>query len=152
MSTDFERLQTEGFALEGYSVRGPTLRASYGDGYAEGAVIGHPDGLITLKIKISALPDFDEYQVNAGEFGMQTRWQYLFDFYVRHNVNQAWKPFWMRDPKSRRDYLFEIAEEQLDMQMFSLKVSTVGLTLRQRRVHGQESPSDPVEVENNAEI
>lgn len=152
MSGGPEKLITEGFAVETISVRGETLGAMYGAGYGEGVRVGPKGGLKSWKIKVSALPDFDDYQINAGEFGLQTRWQYVEGFYTRHNVENWHKVFRFVDPKSRREYLADIAEEQLDMQTFSLFVATVGLTIRQRRVYGVESPSDPVAVENNAEI
>lgn len=150
--SDFERLNVEGFAVESISIRGAGLFASYGDGYGEGAIIGHPDGVRGWKMKIAALPDTEAYLLPPSEFGLQTRWAYLWDFYCRHNVANWHKVFWIRDPKSQRDYLADIGEEQLDFQMFCLTVGTVGLTIRQRRVHGVESPSDPVTAENNAEI
>ncbi|HEX3560361.1 MAG TPA: hypothetical protein VHU19_14230 [Pyrinomonadaceae bacterium] len=152
MSVDFEKLITDGFSFELASIKGAGLFASYGDGYGEGAVIGNPDGLLSWKIKVSALPDSDDYLLNAGEFGLQTRFQYLWDFYARHNVAQWHKVFQFHDPLSKKDFLADIAEEQLDYQLFCLTVATVGLTIRQRRVHGVESPGDVVEVENNQEI
>jgi hypothetical protein len=148
----FEKILTDGFFFEAMAIRGAGLFASYGDGYGEGAVIGHPDGLLTWKVKLSALTDTDDYSLNAGEHGLQTRWAYLWQFYVRHNVSNWHKVFWLRDPKTKQDFLADIAEEQLDYQMFCLTVATVGLTLRQRRVHGVESPSDPVTAENNQEF
>jgi hypothetical protein len=147
----FERLITEGFQFTSRSIRGATLRASYGSGYAEGAVIGK--SLMGWRVKIAALPDVEgEYLVNAGEFGLQTRAAYLWDFFVRHNVDNARKPFWLRDPVSKRDYLAELDLDEIEFEMFCLTVFSTGLPLRQRRVAGVESPSDPVEMENNQEI
>lgn len=147
----FEELITEGFSFTSRSVRGATLRATYGSGYAEGAVIGL--GLLGWKVKIGALPDVEgEYLVNAGEFGLQTRAAYLWDFFVRHNVENARKPFWLRCPFTRRDYLAEIDADELEFEAFCLTVFSAGLPLRQRRVAGVESPSDPVTAENNQEI
>lgn len=148
----WERLLTDGFLFEEVSIRGFALRADYGFGYAEGAVIGPPDGLLTWKVKIEVLPDVDEYLVDAGAYGLQTRERYLWDFYVRHNVASAWRPFWLRDPKSKRDYLAEIVEEQLDYRLLCLTASSTGLTLRQRRVFGVTSPGDAVTMENDQEI
>lgn len=148
----FEELITEGFLFESVTIRGAGLFASYGDGYGEGAVIGHPEGLITWKVRIAVLPDTEEFLVNAGAHGLQTRERYLWEFYVRHNVQNCRKPFWLRDPKSKRDYLAEIVEEQLDYQLLCLTASAAGLTLRQRRVFGQSSPGDPMTAENNQEV
>jgi hypothetical protein len=147
----FETLLTAGFLFVSHSVRGATLRATYGDGYAEGAVIGL--SLLTWKVKIAALPDAEgEYLVDAGEFGLQTRARYLWDFFVRHNVDNARKPFWVRDPVSKRDYLAEISEDSLDFEVLCLTAFSTGLTVTQRRVPGVESPSDPVTMGNNQEI
>ncbi len=150
----FERLITEGFLFEGVAIRGENLRASYGSGYGEGAVVGNPEGLRTWKMKIGALPNVEgENLLNAGAQGLQTRAEYLWKFYVRHNVNNAHKPFWVRlsAPDGERDYLAEIAEEELDLRMLSRLVYSTGLTIKQRRVFGQTSPGDEVS-ENNQEI
>lgn len=144
-----ERLNTEGFLFEGTSVRGSNLRANYGDGYGEGAVTGSPDGLRKWKVKIGVLPHTEDYSINAGEYGLQTRALYLWRFYERHNVANAFKPFWVRDPFLQQDYLVEIMEEELDYAMFCSLAYSTGLTLRQRRVHGVESPSAPITPGNN---
>lgn len=148
----FERLITEGFRFESISIRGAGLYANYGDGYGEGVRIGHPEGLITWKVRIDVLPDTQDFLINAGEYGLQTRYQYLWDLYVRHNVANFRKPLWLRDPKSGRDYLVEIVEEELDYQLLCLTASSTGLTLRQRRVFGQSTPGDPVTMENTDSI
>lgn len=148
----FERLITTGFLFEGIAIRGETLRASYGSGYGEGAVVGNPEGLRTWKVKIGALPNVEgEDLINAGAQGLQTRFEYLFDFFVRHNVANARKPFWVKDPVDGRDYLAEIAEDEMDFKMLSRVVMQAGLTIRQRRVFGQTSPGDAVS-ENNQEF
>lgn len=153
MSMDFERLNTEGFQFTGRSVRGFTLRAHYGDGYAEGAVIGSPEGLRTWRVKIAALPGLDgTYLVDSGEHGYQTRARYLWEFFIRHNVAAAHKPFWLRDPVEKRDYLAEIVEEELDFEVFCLTVFGAGLTLRQRRVGGVEGVGAVTEEVNPDEI
>lgn len=143
-----ERLIIEGFLFESKSVRGAGLFANYGDGYGEGVRTGHPDGLLKWKAKIAVLPDTEEFLINAGEFGLQTRERYLWDFYCRHMVANWHKPFWLRDPKSNRDYLADFVEEELDYQLLCLTASSTGLTIRQRRVHGQDSPGDAAAVEN----
>jgi hypothetical protein len=142
----------DGFAFELASIKGEGLFASYGAGYGEGVITGNPDGLRSWKFKVAALPDGDDYLLNAGEFGLQSRFRYLWDFYCRHNVAAWHKVFTFRDPVSQRDFLADIADEQLDYQLLCRTVATVGLTIRQRRVHGVESPSDPVLVENPQEI
>lgn len=147
----FERLITEGFLFKSRKIRGATLRANYGSGYGEGAVIGK--SLLAWSVKIDALPDVEgEYMVDAGEFGLRTRAAYLWDFFERHNVENARKPFWLRDPFTKRDYLAEIDLDELEFEAFCLTVFSAGLPLKQRRVAGVESPSDPVTMENNQEI
>lgn len=153
----FERLITDGFLFESQGVRGFALRATYGDGYAEGAVIGHPEGLQTWKVKIAVLPDTDDYLVDAtsvvaGGYGLLTRESYLRAFHLRHNVENAFLPFWFRDLKSGRDYLAEIVEEQLDYELLCLSASATAFTIRQRRVSGQSSPGDAAAVLNPQEI
>lgn len=147
-----ERLNTEGFLFEDTSIGGSNLTANYGDGFREGAVIGSPDGLREWKVKISVLPHTDDYNINAGEQGMQTRALYLWRFYERHNVRNAFKPFWMRDPFLEQDYLVEIVEARLSYAMLCRLAYSTGLTFRQRRVHGVESVTDPITTENNASI
>ncbi|HEY0098381.1 MAG TPA: hypothetical protein VGB76_05445 [Pyrinomonadaceae bacterium] len=147
-----ETLITEGFLFEGTSIRGFNLRGNYGDGYGEAVVIGSPTGLRKWKFKVDVLPHFDDYLINAGERGFQTRAQYLWEFYIRHNVANAFKPFWVRDPFLKQDFLAEIVEEELDYMMLCSIAYSTGLTIRQRRVHGVESPSAPITMENNDSI
>lgn len=147
--SDFEHLQTLGFLFEGTSVRGFNLTASYGDGFRESAVIGSPEGLRRWRVKIGTLPHLDDYTINAGEHGIQTRAQYLWEFYIRHNVANAFKPFWMRDPFLNRDFLVEIVDEELDYAMFCRTAYSTGLTIRQRRVHGVGSMTDEITMDNN---
>jgi hypothetical protein len=138
--SSFERLVTDGFRFESVAVRGFTLRANFGAGYAEGARVGPAAGLLTWKVKIAALPDTDDYLVDGGRYGRLTRDRYLWAFYLHHNVANAYLPFWLRDPKTGLDYLAEIAEEQLDYELLCLTASATGLTLRQRRVFGVTTP------------
>lgn len=147
-----ETLITEGFLFEAVSIRGSKLRANYGDGYVEGAVIGSPQCLRTWKVKINVLPHTEDYSINAGEHGLQTRALYLWRFYERHNVANAFKPFWLRDPFLQQNYLVEIVEEELDYAMLCRLAYSTGLTFRQRRVHGVESQTDPITMENNDSI
>lgn len=152
--SEFEELNTEGFFFAAHSIRGSVMHAYYGDGYGEGAVVGSPAGLKTWKVKIAALPDYEgEDLLDAGDSGLQTRFRYLYDFFVRHNVANAFRPFWVLDPVSpRRYYLAEIAEAEMDFEMLCATVFGAGLTIRQRRVQGVESPSDVIAAENNSEI
>jgi hypothetical protein len=147
-----ERINPEGFLFEETGIRGFNLRANYGDGYVEGVVSGSPDGLRDWKVKIAVLPHTEDYSVNTEGHGLQTLALYLWQFYVRHNVANAFKPFWMRDPLLEQDFLVEIVEEKLTYGVLSRLAYSTGLTFRQRRVHGVESPSDPVLVENNDSI
>lgn len=147
-----ERLITDGFLFETTSVRGFHLMANYGDGYRDGARIGEASGLRKWKVRIAALPHTDDYLIDAGEYGLKTRAEYLWEFYLRHNVESAFKPFWVRDPFLRRDYLAEIAEEELDFTILCAKVYSTGITLNQRRLPRTPSPGDVVTIENNAEI
>jgi hypothetical protein len=147
-----ETLITEGFLFENVRIRGFNLRANYGDGYVEGVVIGSPKGLRAWKFKVNVLPDFDNYLIDAGEYGLQTRALYLWRFYERHNVANAFKPFWVRDPFLKEEFLVEFVEEELDYSMLCSLAYSTGLTLRQRRVHGVESQTEPVLMENNQNI
>ena len=151
--SDFERLITVGFLFEETSIAGAGYFASYGDGYGEGVITGHPDGLREWKMKVGALPNVEgENLINAGAQGLQTRFSYLFKFYERHNVANWHKVFWFRAPDDRRDYLADIAEEKLSLRMLTSLLFSTGLTIRQRRVQGVESPSEPVLTENNDSI
>lgn len=149
MNESFERLITDGFLFEAMSLRGESLRASYGSGYGEGAVIGHPEGLRTWKFKCSALPNLmNEDLIDAGEHGLVTRAQYVWGVFERSNVRNAHKPIWFREPVEGRSYLVEIVEDELDFRMLSLLIYSTGLTLRQRRVFGVASPTEPTAIEN----
>ncbi len=149
---DIETLICDGFAFESLAIRGETLSANYGSGYGEGVVIGNPAGLQTWRLRAGVLPNSEgDDLLDAGDFGWQTRFAYLFDFYVRHNVAAARKVFWVGPHGSALVYLAEIVEEELDFQQFCATVFSTGLTLRQRRIFGIASPK-PATGNNTPEL
>jgi hypothetical protein len=72
MTIVYERINQAGFLFTETSVAVAVLTAEYGDGYGAGATIGNPAGLRTWNLKIDALPDNDQYLVNANARGSVT--------------------------------------------------------------------------------
>lgn len=148
--SEFERLDLSGLNLTETSIdfAGTILSADYGSGYEDTAVVGLAAREWVLEAAV--LPDTDEYLIQGGH-GIETRAAYLWNFYVRH-MEAGRRPFWVRDQKDGRDYLVKFLDERLTYEVFTAVLYSAGLQLRQRRVRGVESPSDPNVPENNAEI
>ncbi len=137
--TDFETLDITGFNVVaiGHDFTGTTLSADFGSGYKATAVVGR--SVREWELACDVLLDLadEPYLINAGEHGLQTRLQYLWDFYERH-MAAGCKPFWFRDERERRAYLVEFVDVKLTLDVFTSAMYGAGFTLRQRRVRGVE--------------
>jgi hypothetical protein len=143
----FEEIITEGFRIESAGIEFHLLRAPFGDGFDASALVGSPDGLRSWSISIDVLPHLEDYLLDAGEFGLQTRALYLWEFFCRHK-GAGDKSFVIVDPIDERKYFARFVDNKLTYQLLTRKLYSTGLELEQRRERGVEVTSDPVDVEN----
>lgn len=134
----------------------PVLTADFGDGYGAGALVGAASGLRRWALSSQLLPDMDEYSVDYDVDGEQlsaARFEYVWSFYRRH-LAQGNKPFFIRDPRTKKKFLASFADRNLSFQALTGKLYSGSLTLVQRRARGlvfaiedgsyvQEAPSSP---------
>lgn len=139
----YEQLDQTGFRFEETSVEFALLSANFGGGYEATSLVGLASGLREWSVRVDALPLMDEYTVNDGVHGDQTRADYLWDFYVRQ-MAAGNKSFWLVDVKDGLNYLVKFMDTKLSYRVFTALVYGTGLRLRERRERGVESP---VEVE-----
>ena len=147
----FEQIITTGFRIESASIRFSLLRASFGGGYDMTAGVGHPDGLRAWAIRVDVLPHTSDYLINAGEFGLQTRAQYLWDFYCRHK-QAGDKSFRIVDPVDERTYLARFVDNDLTFHLLTRKLYSTGLSIEQRREVGVDDSGDAVLFDNTQAI
>lgn len=145
----YERLDLTGlnFAQIGDDFAGTILSADFGGGYRATAVVG--EDVREWLMRADVLVDLDDegLLVDAGAQGTQTRARYLWGFYRRHML-AGQKPFWIRCPFEKADFLAEFADTALTYDVFTSVLYATGFTLRQRRVRGVESQGAQVPEEN----
>ena len=136
---DYELLETTGFSFTEMSVAVPVLTANYGSGYGDGATVGLP--LMGWTVEITVLPDLEEYSIYEHDLEGETRANYLWELFLRSKLAGN-RPFRFIEPKDGKEYFAEFVEHKLTYQMFTAKVFSTGLELRQRRVTDYESPGE----------
>jgi hypothetical protein len=154
----YETLQnTKILNVTGLQLSVACLTANFGDGYGAGALVGAASGLRRWVLSADVLPDLEEYQVEYDVGGLaldDTRFQYLWSFYLRH-LTQGNRPFFITDPRTGRTFLASFADIAIDFQAFSAKLYSGSLAIVQRRARGlvfldedgsyvREEPSTPV--------
>lgn len=151
LSGSYEILQADGFLFTRVSARVDLLHADFGDGYRSAARIGSKEGLHSWSVKIDVLPDDEDYSINGEETGIETRANYLFNFFLRSKAASN-KPFWIQCPRDFKFYLAEFVDDEIDYDILCSRLFSAGLNLRQRRVSDQESPTSAEEILNPAHL
>lgn len=140
---DYELLDTTGFSFTEMAITVSVLKANYGDGYGAGALNGHAQGLRSWTIEVALLPDLDEFLIFPADSSEgETRANYLWDLFLRSKVAGN-RPFRFREHKDGQEFFAEFVEDTLSFQMFTAKLFSTGLQIKQRRVRDFESPSPP---------
>jgi hypothetical protein len=126
----YEQLKTDGFLFTQTGLGLNLLKADFGDGYGEAAVIGTPAGVRSWNVKISVLPNLTiacNKPINS-----QTRAAYLWSFFCA-SKQQGDRPFWLFDYYDQKSYLASFVDDSLSYDMLTGKLFSSGLNLRQRR-------------------
>jgi len=135
----FETLDQTGFKFEATAVEFAQLSANFGGGYEATSLIGLASGLREWNIRIAALPDMAEHTIETVAYGIQTRADYLWDFYVRQQAAGN-KSFWLVDVREELKYLVKFVETKLTYEVFTATLYAASLRLRERRERGVTSP------------
>lgn len=149
---DIQRLDTTGFLITGFRRNWNFLRANYGGGL-EDTVALPPDEPRRWNMKIDVLPDMIEHGGLIPNTQL-TRAGYLYKF-ICDSKDAGDFPFWFRyaEPgEAPRDWLASFVDDFADFTQLCDRVFSTGLTLRQRALRDQESPSDEIPVDNPDQI
>lgn len=132
MPEEYEQLELLGsFGLE-EEISFDFLEADYGDGYEDSALIGSAAGLRAWRLKYNVLPGTLDNAPEAGPLSMQSRADYLWDFFCQRKA-EGNKPFIITSLRDGQQYLVKFVEHKLTYTMFMVKLFSTGLSLRQRR-------------------
>lgn len=123
----YDQLKTSGFQFTQTGVGLNLLKADFGDGYGDAALIGAPSGARSWNVKIAILPN---QQTRCGD--ATTRAAYLYDFFCASKAAGD-RPFWLFDYYSQQSYLACFVDDDLTLEMLTGKLFAAGLNLRQRR-------------------
>jgi hypothetical protein len=130
---DLELLDDTGFSFEQVAIQASRITAQLGDGFVRSTRIGAREGLKAWKIKADVLPDLPEYLIEQ-----ETRARYLWQFWVRHKLENDLEIFRMRDPFARnpeRPYVFaRFQEDNLDYQILTGCLYAFGLAIVEARI------------------
>jgi hypothetical protein len=132
MAEEYEVLEEVGDFGFTADVAFDILEADYGDGYEDAALVGSSDGLRSWQLMYKALPGTIQNAPEAGPLSMQSRADYLWDFFIRHKAAGN-KPFLITCLRDGQQYLAKFVEHRLSYQMFMVKLFSTGVQLRQRR-------------------
>lgn len=121
----------------GADYAGAHLRADYGGGYSETETVF--PGLLTARLNYSALSKRVNVRLRDGETA--TRLNYIFNFY-RARMDAGREPFVMRSPLDDKLYLWEFADDALEVTMVDMYLATTGLAVRQTYVRGVATNAD----------
>jgi hypothetical protein len=130
---EYEHLELLGsFGLEVEIDFPGTLEADFGDGYERSARTGHPDGLRSWRLVYKVLPGTLDNAPESGPLSLQSRADYLWDFFIRHK-SAGNRPFIVTCPRDGQEYLAKFLDRKLTYTLFATKLFSSGLALRQRR-------------------
>ena len=128
---DFETLDLTHFTLTEHAVSVAKLVANFGDGYGAAARVGSAAGLRRWAIETQVVPDLPEYLIEN-----QTRFNYLWEFYLRHGANEI---FAIRDFRTNKLFHASFEQDELSFEAFTSLIygNGSGLTIKQRRARGR---------------
>ncbi len=149
---NIQKLDTTGFLITGFRRNWNFLRANYGGGLVDTVALP-PDEPRQWTMKVDVLPDNFDYTGPIKDTQL-TRAAYLYKF-ISDSKDAGDFPFWFSyaDPgEDPRDWLASFADDFVDFSQLCDRVFSTGLTLKQRALRDQESPSQQQEVINPDQI
>lgn len=128
----FEVLETRGNYGCAEEISHAILRADYGDGYDQSALIGPRTGLKSWRLKFNVLAQTEDDVVSVGD---SSEADYLWDFYCRKQATG--EPFVIESLRNGQYYLARFTDEKLSFELFALRLFTTGVSLQQVRRRGK---------------
>lgn len=114
----------------------PTLRADYGGGYQDAAIVAGTGGLHRWMLSSGCLPgDVDYGSLIEG----QPRFDYYFDFFKRHTTGEDDVFIIVFREKT---YHVGFVETEISFEVFTIDLFAGGVEIEQRRVDGYSYNSD----------
>lgn len=154
MIEEFETIDLTGINLKDATAKAPLLKFRFGLGYSRAASLPFPgDSHKRWTVAVDVLPDLPEYTILSDVGGVQTRYEYFYDFWHRHACIN--KPFILVHPTDKKRWLVGFVETELPHDYINAKIMSVkGLAIEQRIEPGVSYLADGSlgDVENPDEI
>lgn len=129
----YEELQERGMYGIQESIDFAVLEADLGDGYDRSALVGSSLGTREWKLTWSALPQSGETVSYNG--ATLFRADYLWEFYSQR-MREGNSSFIIQSPVTNQKYLAKFIDKRLTYELFSLKLFSTGISVKQRRETG----------------
>lgn len=132
MIKEFETIDLTGLRLVDATPKAPLLLFKYGLGHRRAARLPFPgDSHKRWTIAIDVLPDLPEYTIYSDVGGVQTRFQYFYDFWHRHAPFN--KSFILIHPTDGKRWLVGFVETEMPHGYINAKIMNLkGLEIEQR--------------------
>lgn len=110
------------------------------DGYRSAILCGFTAGVKSWKLTLPTLASLDVLSNTVTDIngGAVSREEYVRSLYAENKVTGT--PFVYQDPRDSEYYFVDFADENLTLNRMRVKIYTVGITLRQRRLAGVTIP------------
>lgn len=133
--TDYDELSLEGVNIDQTVRRFSVLKASFGDGYESGALVGAANGLHRWTLSSGAWPDSATY----GQINGKTWMEYYWSFFQSH-VSAGNTPFLIE--WRGRKYFASFDNVEQTVEVFTSNLFAGNLTITQRRIAGYYEGTD----------
>jgi hypothetical protein len=110
-------------------------------GYRRKVLVGSRAGELSWKLTFKVLPDTQDSQVQTNQATLESRANYLWNFFCRSKTGytEIDRPFIVTSPRDGLDYLAVFSDDVMSYQMFMNKLYSSDLALEQVRVRGVNS-------------
>ena len=114
-------------------IRFAEIQRDFGDGHDRNELVGNSQGQLFYSLVFNVLPDRVTHTVTDPEDGdtVKSYANYLWDFFVRRK--QDGLPFDITDPRTGLTVSVKFVDTELTYRLFSRKIYSTGLKLKQHR-------------------
>jgi hypothetical protein len=143
-------LDLEGMNIDSVKWGGSVLRANFGDGYGDAAVVGLASGLHTWALSSGCLPDDEVWGTIEGV----SRFAYYWDFFKSHTTGET--EIFIIEWRGGK-YHASFVDTEMSAEVFTADLFSGGVQVKQRRITGsgynadgsidEDPPSTPTDLE-----
>lgn len=128
-SSDYDTLTGSCFRIKSMEWSGSVLRARFGDGFFDQALVGSSAGLHKFALFSGVLPDT---QLNLPLITSKPWFTYIYEFFQSHTVDEV--PFILS--WNSKNWTVMFSETKIAMEQFRNGLYSTGIPIEQVRIRG----------------